>query len=172
MFHWLIGVWWHHLLRPPWCLKILLLLCSASIVFCSVPCWTIWNIPFCCFWVETHLTELWNSVPTFICFWFCSPSEISCDSLFLPGVFMRSRSFTQLLKLVSITQIEPLVGPTKKIMQQSSVTYTWHEFFPHGMVLACQMVETWCDCSESVFNGIFYYNHFWGLMTSVGSNCS
>jgi callose synthase len=28
-------------------------------------------------------------------------------------------------------QIEPLVGPTKKIMQQSSVTYTWHEFFPH-----------------------------------------
>jgi hypothetical protein len=78
---------------------------------------------------------------------------------------MGGRSFTQLLKLVSITQIEPLVGPTKKIMQQSSVTYTWHEFFPHGMVLTCQMVETWCDCSESLFKGLFYYNHFWGLLT-------
>jgi hypothetical protein len=25
------------------------------------------------------------------------------------------------------------VGSTRKIMQQSLITYSWHEFFPHGM---------------------------------------
>jgi hypothetical protein len=141
VFHWLIRVWWHHLLMPSWCLKILLLLCSGlSIVFCSVPCWAIWNIPLCCFWVETHLTELWNSVPTFICFWFCSPSEISCDSLLLPGVFMRSRSFTQLLKLVLIyTDWTP--GGTNKENHAAIISHiymawvlpTWYSFcMPNG----------------------------------------
>lgn len=37
-----------------------------------------------------------------------------------------------LLLSICTAQIEPLVDPTRRIMQQSSVTYTWHEFFPHG----------------------------------------
>jgi hypothetical protein len=38
-----------------------------------------------------------------------------------------------IVQLMSIIEIEPLVGQTRKIMQQSLVTYLWHEFFPHGM---------------------------------------
>jgi hypothetical protein len=38
-----------------------------------------------------------------------------------------------IVEVMSIIEIEPLVGPTRKIMQQSLVTYSWHEFFPHGM---------------------------------------
>ncbi len=38
-----------------------------------------------------------------------------------------------IVELMSIIKIEPLVGPTRKIMQQSLVTYSWYEFFPHGM---------------------------------------
>ncbi|KAH9558677.1 hypothetical protein CY35_06G019800 [Sphagnum magellanicum] len=40
-------------------------------------------------------------------------------------------------------QIEPLVGPTKKIMQQSSVTYTWHEFFPHAKNNPGALISLW-----------------------------
>jgi callose synthase len=46
-------------------------------------------------------------------------------------------------------QIEPLVAPTKRIMQQRSIKYTWHEFFPHGMILKSQMIGTWCCCADS-----------------------
>ena len=35
-------------------------------------------------------------------------------------------------------QIEPLVAPTRVIMRQTSVTYTWHEFFPHGITRLSQ----------------------------------
>jgi hypothetical protein len=38
-----------------------------------------------------------------------------------------------IVELMSIIEIEPLVGPTRKIMQQSLITYSCHEFFPHGM---------------------------------------
>ncbi len=38
-----------------------------------------------------------------------------------------------IVELMSIIEIELLVGPIRKIMQQSLITYSWHEFFPHGM---------------------------------------
>lgn len=49
-------------------------------------------------------------------------------------------------------QIEPLVAPTRAIMQQTSVTYTWHEFFPNGNLRYAQATSnenvtfgTWID---------------------------
>jgi callose synthase len=40
-------------------------------------------------------------------------------------------------------QIEPLVAPTKRIMQQRSIRYTWHEFFPHAKDNPGALISLW-----------------------------
>lgn len=40
-------------------------------------------------------------------------------------------------------QIEPLVAPTKAIMQQTNVSYTWHEFFPKARNNPGALLSLW-----------------------------
>ncbi len=93
------------------------------------------------------LNELWKSAP----YVYISKSLFSklnlLFSLMLWSVYLSSNLSDS--EPLSIAQIEPLVAPTKRIMQQRSITYTWHEFFPHGMILKSQMIGTWCCCVDS-----------------------
>jgi callose synthase len=62
-------------------------------------------------------------------------------------------------------QIEPLVAPTRAIMQQTSPSYTWHEFFPHARNNPGALISLWapvimvyfmdCQIWYAVFSTIF-----------------
>ncbi|QCE15844.1 callose synthase [Vigna unguiculata] len=87
---------------------------------------------------------------------YLSPNMLAAIFFLIPFIrrHLERSNYRVVMLMLWWSQIKPLVGPTKAIMNVKITTFQWHEFFPHGILhgypnLVCHILNIiwwyiWC----------------------------